>query len=351
MNARRATVILVLLALVLVPVGLYLYLGSEATTPNVPGSSEPVEFLVPKGAVLKRLQKPLAEARLIHDSPLAWRLFLTTHSPPAPKAGKHLLNRGMSMEEVVKTLAGTPLPNDVEVTVLEGWRLIDTDKYLAESEPPLAEPGTYVSAAKSPSQFKIPFTVTAATLEGYLYPETYRVPLDGKLDVHRLIQRQIDFFAEKFSTPFDSEIKKSSRSLHDIVTVASLLEREERRTADQDKRDKKECTRCIIAGIIYKRLDSHTPLGIDATSRYELVDWNDRARFLEKLKDKTNAYNSRERSGLPPTPIGAASLDSLIAALRPKSSSYWYYLHENGNVHFAKDAKEHEANRAKYNVY
>ena len=81
-------------------------------------------------------------------------------------------------------------------------------------------------------------------------------------------------------------------------------------------------------------------------------NWNDRRAFLKKLRDPRDPYNTRLRKGLPPTPIGAPSLSSLKAALRPKKSRYLYYLHDsNGNIHFARNAKQHEANRKKYNVY
>jgi UPF0755 protein len=110
--------------------------------------------------------------------------------------------------------------------------------------------------------------------------------------------------------------------------------------------------RPMVAGILWKRLENKWHLGVDATSRYTLEKWNDRKAFLKKLQDPNDPYNTRLRPGLPPTPIGNPSLESLEAALKPEPSPYWYYLHDgNGRMHPARSAKEHEANRRRYNVY
>jgi UPF0755 protein len=126
------------------------------------------------------------------------------------------------------------------------------------------------------------------------------------------------------------------------VIMASLLEREEPRPE----------LRPQVAGVLYNRLDHSMPLGVDATSRFKLDDWNDRAAFLKMLRDLDDPYNTRQRAGLPPGPIGAPGLASLVAALRPEPTPYWYYLHDrNAVIHFARTLKEHEANRRKYDVW
>ncbi|MCK6549951.1 endolytic transglycosylase MltG, partial [Myxococcota bacterium] len=107
-----------------------------------------------------------------------------------------------------------------------------------------------------------------------------------------------------------------------------------------------------VAGVLYRRLDAKTPLGVDATSRYKLAEWNDRKSFLVALRDPADTYNTRLRAGLPPGPIGAPAIESLMAALRPEKSEYWYYLHDaDRNIHFSRTAEEHEAARRKYNVW
>jgi UPF0755 protein len=91
---------------------------------------------------------------------------------------------------------------------------------------------------------------------------------------------------------------------------------------------------------------------VDATSRYELAEWNDRKAFLKRLRDPSDPWNSRHRKGLPPGPIGSPTVESLRAALAPTKNEYWYYLHDaERRLHPSRNAQEHEALRKKYNVY
>jgi UPF0755 protein len=103
---------------------------------------------------------------------------------------------------------------------------------------------------------------------------------------------------------------------------------------------------------MWKRVDRNFGLGIDATSRYTIPDWNNREDFLVQLRDPEDPYNTRLRKGLPPTAIGNPAIESLEAAANPESSEFLYYLHDaQQNLHPARDATEHEANRAKFGVY
>jgi UPF0755 protein len=162
------------------------------------------------------------------------------------------------------------------------------------------------------------------------------------VELHALIQRQLDTFGERFFTPNKGEIEKCGRTLHQLVTMASMLEREEPVPGQ----------RPLVAGILWKRVDKGFPLGVDATSRYELAEWNDRQAFLQHLRDTSDPWNSRVHKGLPPGPIGAPTVDSLRAALAPQPSDFWYYLHDaERHLHPSRNAQEHEALRRKYNVY
>lgn len=318
--------------------GAYAYYDKSVSTP-VDASAQPFELEVKKGATLNTVGRELEERGLIRDANL-WRIYLKLHQgAPSPKAGRHEVSASMNVPQLIEALAAAPIPDDVPLTMVEGWRLVDADAALAEKG--LIEAGEYIAAASDPSRFTVGFPAPPKTLEGYLLPETYMVP-PGKLDVNLLIQRQLEAFERRFVKPHADEIAKSGRTLDDLVKLASLLEREEPVPETRPK----------VAGVMYNRLDSNTPLGVDATSRYTLVNWNERKPFLAKLRDPDDPYNTRLKAGLPPTAIGAASLPSLLAALRPEESKFWYYLHDSDrNIHFARTADEHEANRKKYNVW
>jgi UPF0755 protein len=245
----------------------------------------------------------------------------------------------MTMAELATALEGAPIPEDKPFVVIEGWRLRDTDAALAAAG--LITPGSYIAAASRPERFTAPFPLPKGTLEGYLYPETYRV-VPGALDVQALIQRQLDTFAERFYLPHKDALSRGGRTLHEVVVMASMLEREEPVPTQ----------RPLVAGILWKRVDKGYPLGVDATSRYELAEWNDRVAFLKRLRDTGDPYNTRHRKGLPPGPIGAPTVESLQAALAPRPSEFWYYLHDaERRLHPSRNAEEHEALRRKYNVY
>lgn len=318
--------------------GGYVWIDSAARAPLVAADGV---LVVPRGASASRIPRLLADAQLADESGLwAARLWLRLH-PVAPKFGKHRLTQGMSLVDVLAALEQPPLPDDAPVVILEGWRISDTDRAFSSGPTPIMPAGAYARAARQPARFKLSFAFSAPTLEGYLYPETYLMPAQ-RVDPEQLIQRQLDTFDERFARPYAEEIKTSGRTLHELVIVASMLEREEPNPEH----------RPTIAGIIYKRLERGFPLGIDATSRYELDDWNDRAKFLVRLRDPGDLYNTRLRQGLPPGPIGSPNVRSLVAALRPVPSEYLYYLHDKErNLRLARNADEHEENRRRYGVY
>jgi UPF0755 protein len=319
--------------------GLLLWAENGAKSRVVDAADAPVvEFTVPKGTSARALGPMLKERGLITD-PLFWRWHLSRRGGLNPKAGRHPLKASMTLAEVATALEQPPLPDDVPFVMIEGWRLRDTDEALVGKG--LIKPGEYIAAASKPAQYTAPFPLPTTTLEGYLYPETYAIVPD-QFDVKKLVQRQLDTFVERFYAPHKDAIAKSGRSLHDIVVMASMLEREEP-TPDQ---------RVVVSGVLWKRIDKGFPLGVDATSRYELAEWNDRTAFLKKLRDPADPYNTRTKTGLPPSPIGAPTVASLLAAMSPEQNEYWYYLHDANKVlHPSRNAAEHEALRAKYGVY
>lgn len=296
-------------------------------------------FEVPAGSNARSLGPKLVEAGLIEDNN-AWRYYLKSREAGAClKAGRFELSRSMAMPEMMETMCGAPMADEEPFTVVEGWRIRDIDEALAEAGH--IEAGAYLAAVNSPGDFELGLPVEGlTTLEGFLMPETYMVPAED-FEVEAFVQRQLDTFAERF-TEAGGVDKLGERTLYEVVIVASMLEREEPRPSN----------RPIVAGIIWKRLDNGWQLGIDATSRYTIENWNDRKAFLKQLRDPADPYNTRERKGLPPTPIGNPSLPSLEAALAPEASENWYYLHDGeGNLHPSRNAAEHEAKRKKYNVY
>lgn len=304
-----------------------------ADTPAVPGDDAPVMFEVPKGASASSLTEALEGQRLISGA-FGWKWFLRSADASCVKAGRHELRRAMTMREVLAALCAAPIPVDEPFTVVEGWRIREIDAELAKRG--WIKAGEYAKLAENKA-VDVPFAVTSPTLEGYLYPETYRVE-PKTFTPKAFIERQLATFQSKFL----KNAELGERSLHEIVVMASMIEREEPTPAN----------RPLVAGILWKRIGAGWNLGVDATSRYTLAEWNHRQAFLTQLRDPADPYNTRLRKGLPPTAIGNPGVEALNAALHPQASEYWYYLHDaQGQIHGGRDVAEHEANRAKYNVY
>lgn len=292
-------------------------------------------FEVPAGATARGLGGALEKDGLV-VSASDWTMFLRMGADGSCiKAGRHKVKRSMNATELLSALCGAPVPKDEPFTVVEGWRIRDIDEELTKKG--WITDGAYIAEAAKVDSFIIPFKT--ANLEGYLYPDTYRVEPD-RFTAHDMIQRQLDTFVSRFWN--ENKDKLGKRTLQDIVVMASLVEKEEPTPSN----------RPLIAGILWKRLDNDWNLGVDATSRYTLADWNDRDAFMKKLRDPSDPWNTRLKGGLPPTAIGNPGVEALQAAAQPKESEYWYYLHDSNKVlHPSRNEAEHEAYRRKYNVY
>ena len=318
--------------------GLMLLISVACVAPDAPvhpGDDEEFVLEVPPGSTAIGLGPTLVDHALV-PSALKWKLFLRSADGSCLKAGKFAVRRSMSMRELLETLCGAPLPDDVPFTVVEGWRIRDIDEALASEG--YIEAGAYARVAEAKA-VELPFEVSSPTLEGYLYPETYMVS-PALFTPERLIVRQLETFEERFLSRHADEV--GDRGLHAVVVMASMLEREEPNPAK----------RPLVAGILYKRLDNGWQLGVDATSRYDLDDWNDRSGFLRNLRDERHPYNTRVHKGLPPTAIGNPSVSSLEAALAPEASPYWFYLHDSqGVLHPSRNGDEHDRLRARYGAY
>ena len=303
--------------------------------PNHPSDHSIVVLEVPPGSTALGLTETLLDQGLI-PSKWKWKWYLRQTKTNCLKAGSFEVKPSFSMVQLLDTLCGVPLSDDVIFTVVEGWRIQEIDAALAKQG--FIEPGEYAAVAKT-KDVTMPFSIPSATLEGYLYPESYRIS-PTQFSVTSFIEKQLHTFYERFYLPHQDALK--TRGLHPIVVMASLLEREEPTLSK----------RPLVAGILWKRLDHDWNLGVDATSRYTLDTWNDRKAFLKQLRDPNDVYNTRLRPGLPPTAIGNPNLSALKAAISPETSKFWYYLHDkNGTLHPSRSAAEHEQKRQTYNVY
>ena len=174
-------------------------------------------------------------------------------------------------------------------------------------------------------------TGDASRLEGYLFPNTYEFYVN--MQPASAINKFLETFHYSFDEDMQLKLEESGRDIREIVIIASMIEKE---AANDEERP-------LIASVIYNRLNTGTPLGIDATILYVHPE-HEGAPTAEMLLEDS-PYNTRDRLGLTPTPICNPGLASLKAALEPATSNYFYYAldTETGTHRFFTNINEFNA--------
>jgi len=280
-------------------------------------------FVVAKGAGVKAIAKNLKAQKLIKDENAFYLLVKTLGIENKIQAGSFRLSPSMSSEQIAKNFTTGSL--DVWVTIPEGKRAEEIADILETSIP----------------SYKPEWRQILISNEGYLFPDTYLIPLDA--DIDHILTTMRGTFDQKYAS---LEHTNKSMTQHEIVTIASLIEREAKHDAD----------RPLVASVIYNRLDIGMGLQIDATIQYVLgyqeneQSWWKRHLSLDDLAI-ASAYNTYKNPGLPPTPIANPGIKSLEAALNPANTDYLFYIADkNGINRYAKTNEEHEANIEKYGL-
>jgi UPF0755 protein len=226
----------------------------------------------------------------------------------------------MSYGSAIDALSTAPLKKVATVTIPEG--------YTRGQVAPLAEEagltGSYMKASRGH--------------EGFLFPDTFE--LKPGAPVADLVQLQLQDFKRRTKAVDMSYAKSKNLTEHDVVTIASMVERE----AMLDKE------RPLVAAVIYNRLKDGMPLGIDATTRFATGNYEQPLTESELAID--SPYNTRTNTGLPPGPIGSPGLASIEAAAHPAKVDYLYYVVKPGACgehSFSSTAAEFEADVARYN--
>lgn len=301
-----------------------------------PSDETTSSFIIKKGDSVDKIGKNLIEADLT-KSKFSFSLYVSLNDFDTEiLAGRFLLSKSMTTKQIVENITDMKKAEFL-VTIQEGLRVVDIDQKLVELE--LISPGQFIQEAKNFNGWEYYSFLDKATLstleipvEGYLYPDTYFIdPSDFK--PHDLIYLALDNFERK---TLDILPQIKSHSIHEIITMASIIENEV-----FGKENRK-----TVSGILWKRLESDWPIGADITLLYTKSD----RKITSEDLSTDSPYNTRKNLGLPPGPIGNPSLESIEASMYPESSPYWFYLTEpkNDEVIYAKSNEEHNQNRAKY---
>lgn len=256
------------------------------------------------------------------------------------QAGTYELQAGEPISVVMRRLAeGETLNTDTSVTFPEGFTLRQIAERTAAKGIGTTE-AFQQQAIIGNYQTTFPFLAglpAERSLEGYLFPETYRLATDDTPD--DVLKRMLVTFSKKVTENMPSQMsfRGRMRTLDQVVTMASIIEREVIKDEDM----------AIVAGILWKRFDESIGLDADATIRYALNKW-DGALTVQDLQIDS-PYNTRRYRGLPPGPISNPGSRALQAILQPQASDFYYYLSApDGQTIFSRTNEEHNANKAKY---
>ena len=296
------------------------------------GPTRDVTFTVEEGATAEQVVEGLASERVIPCGGFIGNLLMRgTGRSGEIRAGTYSLTTGMTLDEAVEVLTTPPkqIPT-ADVLIPPGYRLTQIAEAVEES---LGIPADEFLSRADEGKFDRPAALPAgASLEGFLWPETYRIP--KRDDADAVIQRLLHQFSEETANLPWERAEDLGVTPYEIVVIASMIEKEAAVQRD----------RPLIAGVIYNRLQDGMALGIDATLLYD--DPTPDGELSTADIETDGPYNTRMRTGLPPTPIASPYLWSLRAALNPADTPYYYYVlcGDDGGHRFAVTYDEHLAN-------
>jgi UPF0755 protein len=331
-----------LLGLLLIGVVLATGVGIYAVTAlNRPvGSPGPTEtFTIDSGERVPSIAARLESAHLI-DSALLFQVMLKLKGADSQiKAGDFQLHSGMTPAEIIDAITESPTAAGERVTIKEGLRVEEIADLLAAAD--LIDRGRFLDLAQHGTfayDF-LPERPNGGEIEGYLFPDTYFFSRHGTDREQKILDMMLTEFGQKLTPDRRQKITAGGHAIHEVLTVASIVEREAQQPDE----------RPIIARVFYNRLANGMPLQADPTTQYALGrpgDWWPVLRLDPNTID--NPYNTYVIPGLPPGPISNPGLASIDAAITPDDDDYLFFVACGGGTHaFARTNDEHERNRAR----
>ena len=305
----------IILGLVLVFLLGWFWYSYSLNTP-VSTDSQTQEFKVESGWGSTKISEELKDVDLIR-SPLIFQFYTWKKGISSRlQDGEYFLTKNLNIKEIAQILTrGAGATKELSLTFIEGWNNQDYAEYLEEQG--IASETDFFDIIQKKADWWNEYKVlvsrpSSADLEGYLFPDTYRIFRDAS--IKDIVQKMLANLENKITPELMEEIKNQGKSVHEILTLASVLEKEV--ISDQDRK--------IVAGIFYKRLDIGMPLQADSTVNY--VTGKSVSRASATDLDADSPYNTYKYRGLPPGPICNPSVSAIKAAIYPTKNNYFLVL-------------------------
>ncbi|MFH1677650.1 MAG: endolytic transglycosylase MltG [Patescibacteria group bacterium] len=302
-----------------------------------------IQFTVLSGQSVKQIGQTLLDAKLI-KSKFYFEIYVWQNNLESKlQAGDYILSQQMPIKKIVEILiTGKTLNKEKIITIIEGWNARDIGAYL-EKENIISKKEFIdkVEAETVPPQFALSDKANwggtvSANLEGYLFPDTYRIFQNASTE--DIINKMLSNFDKKLTQEMRDDITKQGKTIYEIIIMASIVEKEVKTEKDMK----------IVSGIFWNRIKNGQALESCATLAY-ILGINKPQYTLEDTKIDSQ-YNTYKNTGLPPGPISNPGLMAIKASIYPEYTEYNYFLSrsDTGETIFSKSFDEHVMNKQRY---
>lgn len=299
-------------------------------------NDEVVNIEVPRGAILSTVAEELYKEGVIRSK--LWFRYKGREIAMNIKPGNYEIRPGLHISKIYEIIQRGEQEEQVEVTFPEGFILYQFAQRIEEAD--LGTADEFIEASNEYFNSK-GYTFDTSNLyfnlEGYLFPDTYYFTKNQSMD--QIVSKLASTMENVFTDEYKARAEELGLDLHEVLTLASLIEREAYNDSE----------RAAISGVIHNRLEIDMILQIDATVIYGLGEGKEHmSRVLYADLEEDNPYNTYIYPGLPPGPIASPGRKSIEAALYPEDHDYFYYvMGDDGHV-FSKTYDEHRRNISKY---
>jgi UPF0755 protein len=317
-NKKRLIIISCLCALILISLSIYVFSRPPREYP------ETTIIKVEQDATVESVTRDLKEKGFVKSRGMLTLGFLIFGGGHTVLAGDYLLAYPESSWQLAKRMVeGRQNLEKTKITFPEGVNIYEMADILFRKLPGFEAPRFISLAYKE---------------EGFLFPDTYYfLPNVNPEEVIRVMKREFYRKIESIEKEIETFMETNDKTLEEVVIMASILEEEARTTE----------TRKTISGILWKRIEEGMPLQVDATFVYV----NGKSTYSLTLDDLKidSPYNTYKYKGLPKGAITNPGLDSILSAVTPIQTDYWFYLNDlAGNMHYAVTHDQHVLNKTKY---
>ena len=331
---RLQSRLMVILAVMLVMGVIFAALLYQYATTPASASQDGQVVEIKPGMTLKQVAHFLADKELLSE-PSTFMLYTYLQGEQNHiQAGEYRFSPSMPPRDILEALT-SGMAVLYTVTIPEGYRITDIAGLLEAKG--LADQTAFIEATRNRELLES-LHIPSGSLEGYLYPETYKFSKAG--GARRIVQTLLDTFKERVLQPERVQQAEAMQfTFHEIITLASLIEKETGLGKE----------RKLISSVFHNRLAKNMRLQTDPTVIYAMVNFDGNIRKKDLSID--SPYNTYKYFGLPPGPIASPGLESIQAALDPEESDFLYFVsRKDGSHQFSTNYKDHIRAVQKYQL-